>query len=84
SEDTSANTTSSTTEPATKPDRLVIRIWSGDQEKVYADTAAAKFTEATGIPIVWDTTDESVSYAKLNQEMSSNQRPSADASFNAQ
>ncbi|PRC45352.1 hypothetical protein C6A85_95605, partial [Mycobacterium sp. ITM-2017-0098] len=42
------------------------------------------FTEATGIPIVWDTTDESVSYAKLNQEMSSNQRPSADASFNAQ
>jgi putative spermidine/putrescine transport system substrate-binding protein len=70
--------------PATKPDRLVVRIWSGDQEKVYADTAAAKFTEATGIPIVWDTTDEAVSYAKLNQEMSSNQRPSADASFNAQ
>lgn len=85
SEDTSASsTTSSTAEPTTKPDRLVIRIWSGDQEKVYADTAAAKFTEETGIPIVWDTTDEAVSYAKLNQEMSSNQRPSADASFNAQ
>lgn len=74
----------STTEPATKPDRLVIRIWSGDQEKVYADTAAKKFTDETGIPIVWDTTDEAVSYAKLNQEMSANQRPSADASFNAQ
>lgn len=85
SEDTTAGeTTGSTAEPATKPDRLVIRIWSGDQEKVYADTAAAKFTEATGIPIVWDTTDEAVSYTKLNQEISSNQRPSADASFNAQ
>ncbi|VEG51760.1 Spermidine/putrescine-binding periplasmic protein precursor [Mycolicibacterium aurum] len=85
SEDTTASeTTGSTAEPATKPDRLVIRIWSGDQEKVYADTAAAKFTEATGIPIVWDTTDEAVSYTKLNQEISANQRPSADASFNAQ
>jgi putative spermidine/putrescine transport system substrate-binding protein len=71
-------------EPAAKPDRLVIRIWSGDQEKVYAETAGKAFTEDTGIPIVWDTTDEAVSYAKLNQEMSSGQRPSADASFNAQ
>jgi putative spermidine/putrescine transport system substrate-binding protein len=85
SENTSSSSSSSSTaEPATKPDRLVIRIWSGDQEKVYADTAAAKFTEETGIPIVWDTTDEAVSYAKLNQEMQANQRPSADASFNAQ
>jgi putative spermidine/putrescine transport system substrate-binding protein len=87
SENTSTGGTSSAgvpAEPATKPDRLVIRIWSGDQEKVYADTAAAKFTEETGIPIVWDTTDEAVSYTKLNQQMSSNQRPSADASFNAQ
>lgn len=87
SEDSTAAGTTSTgvpSEPVTKPDRLVIRIWSGDQEKVYAETAAAKFTEETGIQIVWDTTDEAVSYAKLNQEMSSNQRPSADASFNAQ
>lgn len=85
SENTPASGTStSTEEPASKPDRLVIRIWSGDQEKVYADTAAAKFTEDTGIPIVWDTTDEAVSYTKLNQEMAANQRPSADASFNAQ
>ena len=83
----SASSTTSTgvpAEPTTKPDRLVIRIWSGDQEKVYADTAAKMFTEDTGIPIVWDTTDEAVSYAKLNQEISSGQRPSADASFNAQ
>jgi putative spermidine/putrescine transport system substrate-binding protein len=83
-------TASSTTEtgvpaePAAKPDRLVIRIWSGDQQELYAETAAKAFTEDTGIPIVWDTTDESVSYAKINQEISSGQRPSADASFNAQ
>lgn len=82
--DSTGTSTDATAEPATKPERLVIRIWSGDQEKLYADTAAKKFTEDTGIPIVWDTTDEAVSYAKLNQEMSSNQRPSADASFNAQ
>lgn len=70
----SASGTTSTgvpSEPPAKPDRLVIRIWSGDQEKVYADTAAKKFTADTGIPIVWDTTDEAVSYAKLNQEISS-------------
>lgn len=73
-----------TTEPAKKPDRLVIRTYAGDQEEVYAETAAAKFTADTGIPIVWDTTDEAVSYAKLNQEMEAGQRPSADASFNAQ
>jgi putative spermidine/putrescine transport system substrate-binding protein len=87
SSDNAASGTSSagvTAKPATKPDRLVIRIWSGDQEKVYAETAGKKFTDETGIPIVWDTTDEAVSYAKLNQEMSSGQRPSADASFNAQ
>ncbi|GFG48610.1 hypothetical protein MAGR_00510 [Mycolicibacterium agri] len=51
---------------------------------MYADTAGKAFTEDTGIPIVWDTTDEAVSYAKINEEISSGQRPSADASFNAQ
>jgi putative spermidine/putrescine transport system substrate-binding protein len=70
--------------PATKPDRLVIRIWSGDEQTVYAETAGKAFTDATGIPIVWDTTDEAVSYAKLNQEIGAGQPPSADASFNAQ
>lgn len=71
-------------QPTTKPDRLVIRIWSGDEQQVYAETAGKAFTEATGIPVVWDTTDEAVSYAKLNQEISSGQPPSVDASFNAQ
>ena len=70
--------------PATKPDRLVIRIWAGDEQKAYADTAGNAFTKDTGIPIVWDTTDEAVSYAKLNQEIGSGQPPSDDASFNAQ
>lgn len=70
--------------PTTKPDRLIIRIWSGDEQQVYADTAAKAFTQATGIPIVWDTTDEAVSYAKLNQEIGAGQPPSVDASFNAQ
>lgn len=83
-----ANGTSSSStapeKPATKPDRLVIRIWSGDEQKAYADTAGKAFTDATGIPIVWDTTDEAVSYAKLNQEIGAGQPPSDDASFNAQ
>ncbi len=72
------------TSQPTKPKRLVIRIWSGDEQKVYAQTAGKAFTAATGIPIVWDTTDEAVSYAKLNQQISSGQTPSDDASFNAQ
>ncbi|TPG29552.1 ABC transporter substrate-binding protein [Mycolicibacterium hodleri] len=81
---TGSTASQSLQKPATKPDRLVIRIWSGDEQKVYAETAGKAFTDATGIPIVWDTTDEAVSYAKLNQEIGSGQPPSVDASFNAQ
>ena len=73
-----------TEEPDQKPERLVIRIWSGDQQELYAETAAKHFTQDTGIPIVWDTTDEAVSYAKLNQQIAAGERPSVDASFNAQ
>jgi spermidine/putrescine-binding protein len=74
----------STTKPARKPERLVVRVWSGDQQKVYAQTAAKAFTRDTGIPIKWDTTDEEVSYAKLNQQIARGERPTDDASFNAQ
>lgn len=61
--------------PTTKPKRLVIRIWSGDEQQVYAETAGKAFTADTGIPIVWDTTDEAVSYAKVNQQISSGETP---------
>jgi putative spermidine/putrescine transport system substrate-binding protein len=63
---------------------LVIRIWGGNEETVWAETAGAAFTADTGIPIVWDTTDEAVSYAKINEEIQAGTRPSVDASFNAQ
>ena len=78
----------STAAPSTKPDHkpasLVIRVWSGDEQKVYAETAAKAFTRDTGIPIKWDTTDEEVSYAKLNEQIGRGARPTDDASLNAQ
>jgi putative spermidine/putrescine transport system substrate-binding protein len=83
---TSTSTASSAvpTKPATKPARLVVRLWGGADQEVYEETAAKAFTAATGIPIKWDTTDEAVSYAKINQQIASGDRPSADASLNAQ
>jgi putative spermidine/putrescine transport system substrate-binding protein len=73
-----------TTKPTKKPSRLVIRVWSGDELKVYADTAAKNFTRDTGIQIKWDPADEAVSYTKIGQQIRNGQRPSDDASLNAQ
>lgn len=73
-----------TERPARAPERLVIRVWSGEIQRTVAATAGRAFTRDTGIPITWDTTDEEISYAKLGQEIRAGDRPSADASFNAQ
>jgi putative spermidine/putrescine transport system substrate-binding protein len=73
-----------TTKPTKKPSSLVIRVWSGDELKVYADTAAKNFTRDTGIQIKWDPADEAVSYTKIGQQIRNGQRPSDDASLNAQ
>ncbi len=73
-----------TTKPAKKPKFITIRVWSGPYQKAFAASAARQFTKATGVGVHWDTTDELVSYQKIDQQIRSGIRPQADASMQAQ
>jgi spermidine/putrescine-binding protein len=73
-----------TTRPKVKPKYITIRVWSGPYETVFMKSAGAAFTKATGVKIRWDTTDEVISYQKIDQEEAAHQRPEADASMQAQ
>src|SRR5438552_2716635 len=58
-----------TTPPKVKPKYITVRVWSGPYQKAYAATVAKQFTKATGVRVRWDTTDELVSYQKIDQEI---------------
>jgi putative spermidine/putrescine transport system substrate-binding protein len=73
-----------TTAPKVKPKYITIRLWSGPYQKAFAATVAKQFTKATGVKVRWDTTDELVSYQKIDQEIRAGTRPDADASMQAQ
>lgn len=68
-----------TAEPATKPDRLVVRTWGGPWRSTYEEGAAASFTEKTGIPVEFDTTDFNEIQVKIGQAASAGRRPPVDA-----
>lgn len=70
--------------PATKPAYITIRAYSGGYEAAMAKSAGKQFTAATGVKVRWDTTDEFVSFNKIDQEIRSGQRPDVDASLQAQ
>jgi len=72
-----------TTAPKVKPKYITIRLWSGEYETVFQEIGR-QFTKDTGVQIHWDTTDELVSYQKINQEESAGLRPEDDASMQAQ
>jgi len=73
-----------TTKPAKKPKFITVRLWSGPYQKAFAASVAKQFTKATGVGVHWDTTDELVSYQKIDQQIRSGIRPQADASMQAQ
>jgi putative spermidine/putrescine transport system substrate-binding protein len=73
-----------TAPPKVKPKFITIRVWSGPYQQAFAKTVAAQFTKATGVAVHWDTTDEVISYQKIDQEIRSGVRPEADASMQAQ
>jgi len=73
-----------TTPPKVKPAYITIRVWSGPYQLAFAHTVGAQFTKATGVKVHWDTTDELVSYQKIDQEIRAGIRPDADASMQAQ
>jgi putative spermidine/putrescine transport system substrate-binding protein len=70
--------------PATKPAYITIRAYSGGYETAMAQSAGKEFTAATGVKVRWDTTDEFVSFNKIDQEIRAGQRPDVDASLQAQ
>ncbi len=73
-----------TTPPAKKPAFITIRAYSGGYETAMAQSAGKEFTAATGVKVRWDTTDEFVSFNKIDQEIRAGQRPDVDASLQAQ
>ena len=73
-----------TTKPSKKPKFITVRLWSGPYQKAFAASVAKQFTKATGVGVHWDTTDELVSYQKIDQQIRSGIRPQADASMQAQ
>ena len=70
--------------PAKKPAFITIRAYSGGYEAAMAQSAGKQFTAATGVKVRWDTTDEFVSFNKIDQEIRAGQRPDVDASLQAQ
>jgi putative spermidine/putrescine transport system substrate-binding protein len=73
-----------TAAPQSKPEFITIRVWGDNDIKALSTVAGAEFTKDTGVKIKFDTTDEAVSYAKLDQQMKSGARPDVDASLQAQ
>ena len=65
-------------EPATKPERLVVRTWGGPWRTTYEEGAAASFTAKTGIPVAFDVTDYNEMQAKIAQSVSAGARPPVD------
>jgi putative spermidine/putrescine transport system substrate-binding protein len=70
--------------PATKPSNLTVRIWSGALKDGFAESCGQSFTDKTGIPIKWDTSDEGAIHTKVNNAIRSGQRPPVDVSFQLQ
>jgi len=70
--------------PAHKPAYITIRAYSGGYQAAMAKSAGKAFTAATGVKVRWDTTDEFVSFNKIDQEIRAGQRPDVDASLQAQ
>ncbi len=65
-------------DPATKPDRLVVRIWGGPWRTTYGEGPAASFTARTGIPVEFDVTDFNEIQVKIRQSVMAGRRPPVD------
>jgi putative spermidine/putrescine transport system substrate-binding protein len=70
--------------PGKKPAFITIRAYSGGYQAAMAKSVGKAFTAATGVKVRWDTTDEFVSFNKIDQEIRAGQRPDVDASLQAQ
>jgi putative spermidine/putrescine transport system substrate-binding protein len=79
-----ASASNATEKPDKKPDRLVIRVAGSAYGEMMKNTVVKAFTEATGIPVTLDFTDEAVIFTKVDQAIKAGQRPPVDAEINLQ
>jgi spermidine/putrescine-binding protein len=70
------------TTPAKKPDQLIVRAWSGSFQEAMAAGPGTTFTAETGIPIKWDLSDSSVSFAQAQTAIRAGNRPPFDVMWN--
>ena len=61
--------------PATKPEKLIIRNWGDPWKSFFAQTAGKTFERATGIPVVWDTSEIDVVQTRIQTAVRAGQRP---------
>lgn len=64
--------------PSTKPKELLVRTWGDPWQSSYAKGPARVFTERTGIPVRFDTSDYREMQAKIRQAVGSKRRPPVD------
>jgi putative spermidine/putrescine transport system substrate-binding protein len=79
-----ASASNAAEKPDKKPSRLVIRVAGSAYGDMMKNTVVKAFTEATGIPVTLDTTDEAVIFTKVDQAIKAGQRPPVDAEINLQ
>jgi putative spermidine/putrescine transport system substrate-binding protein len=73
-----------TQKPSKKPEQLTVRIWAGALKDGIEEACGNPFTEKTGIPIKWDTSDEGAIHTKVNSAIRAGDRPPVDVSFQLQ
>ncbi len=64
--------------PASKPSRIVMRTWGDPWQSVYTQGPARAFTQKTGIPVQFDTSDYSQTQAKVREAVRAGRRPPVD------
>ena len=67
--------------PATKPDQLVVRSFTGIFEEALIEGAVNPFTEETGIPVQFIRTLESEAFTQIQVAIRAGQRPPIDVDW---
>lgn len=68
--------------PRNKPERLIVRNWGDPWRSFFAGAAGKTFTNATGIRIDWDVSDQFAIQTKIRAAIRAGQRPPVDAVMN--
>ena len=66
------------TKPDKKPDKIIMRTWGEPWNTIMAAGPGRSFTEETGIPVVFDLTDENPIQTKVRSAIRAGDRPPVD------